>query len=60
MPSGPRPFSDHLRWSADLTRIEGKTPLGRATIEVLRLNRTGIVNLRRVLTAGGLHPPHES
>ncbi|NUQ76896.1 MAG: HNH endonuclease [Polyangiaceae bacterium] len=50
---------DHFAWSADFTRIEGKTPLGRATIEVIRLNRPGIVNLRRVLAAGGLHPPSE-
>jgi hypothetical protein len=50
---------DHFAWSADFTRIEGKTSLGRATIEVLRLNRPGVVNLRRVLAAGGLHPPSE-
>lgn len=42
-----------------VTQIEGKTPLSRATIEVLRLNRPGVVNLRRVLVAGGLHPPPE-
>jgi 5-methylcytosine-specific restriction endonuclease McrA len=32
-------WSDHFAWSADFTRIEGKTPLGRATVEVLRFNR---------------------
>lgn len=52
-------WSDHFAWSADFTRIEGRTPVGRATIEVLHLNRTGVANLRRVLVAGGLHPPPE-
>ena len=52
-------WSDHFAWSADFARIEGKTPLGRATIEVLHFNRPGVVNLRRVLAAGGLHPPSE-
>jgi HNH endonuclease len=50
-------WSEHFAWSADFTRIDGRTPYGRATIEVLRMNRTGIVNLRRVLVASGLHPP---
>lgn len=53
-------WSDHFAWSADFTRIEGKTPLGRATIDVLHCNRTGVVNLRRVLVAAGLHPPSET
>jgi hypothetical protein len=52
-------WAEHFAWSADFTRIEGNTPIGRATIEVLHLNRTGVVNLRRVLVAGGLHPPPE-
>jgi hypothetical protein len=53
-------WSEHFGWSADFTRLEGKTPIGRATIEVLRLNRTGIVNLRRaLLVLGGQHPPPE-
>jgi 5-methylcytosine-specific restriction endonuclease McrA len=50
-------WSDHFAWSGDFTQIVGKTPTGRATTEVLHLNRTGVVNLRRVLVAGGLHPP---
>jgi hypothetical protein len=52
-------WSDHFAWSTDLTRLEGRTPCVRATIGVLRMNRTGVVNLRRVLVAGGLHPPAE-
>jgi hypothetical protein len=54
-----QPWSHHFAWSDDLARVVGKTPCGRATIEVLHLNRTGLVNLRRVLVAGGYHPPPE-
>ncbi|WP_256875051.1 hypothetical protein [Nostoc sp. C052] len=35
----------------------GKTACGRATIEALRLNRFGVVNLRRLLRSANLHPP---
>jgi hypothetical protein len=52
-------WSEHFEWSADFTRILGRTPQGRATIEVLHLNRAGLVNLRRVLTSSGDHPPPE-
>jgi hypothetical protein len=52
-------WSDHFAWSADFTHVVGKTSCGRATIDVLHLNRIGVVNLRRVLVAGGLHPPAE-
>ncbi|MEZ4299319.1 MAG: HNH endonuclease signature motif containing protein [Polyangiaceae bacterium] len=52
-------WPEHFRWSADFTCVEGLTPTGRATIEVLRLNRPGLVNLRRVLAASALHPQGE-
>ena len=55
-----QPWLHHFEWGADLTRILGKTPSGRATIEVLHLNRTGLVNLRRVLASSGDHPPSEA
>lgn len=50
-------WSEHFSWSDDFTIILGKTPCGRATIEALRLNRPGIVNLRRLLVKARLHPP---
>jgi HNH endonuclease len=50
-------WGDHFVWNDDFTLIEGKTPTGRATVERLRLNREGVVNLRQVLLASGLHPP---
>ena len=50
-------WRDHFAWSDDLTVIIGLTPTGRATVEKLRLNRDGVVNLRRMLRAAGVHPP---
>jgi hypothetical protein len=46
-------------WSDDFTLIVGLTPIGRATVEALQLNREGLVNLRQVLYAMGIHPPPE-
>src|SRR5262245_44365473 len=52
-------WRDHFAWSDDLTLIVGLTPTGRATVEALRLNRPGLVNLRRVLILAGEHPPED-
>lgn len=43
-------------WSDDETLIIGLTPIGRATIVKLELNREGVVNLRELLHAIGKHP----
>lgn len=50
-------WNDHFQWSEDSTTIIGLSPIGRATINSLYLNRLGVVNLRQVLTAMGIHPP---
>ena len=50
-------WAEHFAWSADFTRIIGMTATGRATVEKLRLNRPGLINLRRALRAQGEHPP---
>jgi len=39
------------------TEVIGLTPTGRATIETLKLNRKGVINLRWALFAVGKHPP---
>src|ERR1700727_3495699 len=41
-------WADHFAWSDDGTQILGLTPIGRATVEGLQLNREALVNLRRV------------
>ena len=53
-------WSQHFLWSQDTTVVVGRTPIGRATVERLRLNREGVVNLRRVLATIGQHPPQIS
>ena len=50
-------WDDHFQWSEDFTMIVGKSPCGRATIAALYLNRSGVVNLRRVLAKSDFHPP---
>ncbi len=50
-------WEEHFSWSEDDLFIRGLTPTGRATVERLRMNREGVVNLRRVLRAAGEHPP---
>ena len=50
-------WDEHFTWNEDFTLILGVTPVGRATIAVLQLNRPGLINLRRVLYAIGEHPP---
>jgi hypothetical protein len=41
-------WSAHFAWSSDRQRILGITPIGRATVEALRMNRPQRVNLRRI------------
>jgi hypothetical protein len=50
-------WEDHFAWSYDFTQVVGLTPTGRATVEALRLNRDGLVRLRRALFHAGEHPP---
>lgn len=49
-------WTDHFIWSDDKTLIIGLTPIGRATVVKLELNREGVVNLRNLLHAIGKHP----
>lgn len=48
---------DHFIWNEDCTLIIGLTSIGRATVNVLQLNKPGLVNLRRILYEAGEHPP---
>lgn len=50
-------WRDHFSWSNDQCLVVGLTPVGRATVEALQINRAGVVRLRRVLAAAGEHPP---
>ena len=50
-------WKDHFIWSDDYLEIIGTTAKGRATINLLKLNRQGVINLRTVLISYGEHPP---
>jgi len=52
-------WKEHFTWSrsADF-EIEGRTPCGRATIERLKMNDPGIVEIRRVLVELGISFRH--
>lgn len=47
-------WNNHFRWSEDHTVIEGLTPIGRATVVELRMNRSQIIKLRRLLIRFGI------
>ncbi len=47
---------EHFSWNDDYSLIIGLTPIGRATVETLQLNREGVVNLRKILYEMGEHP----
>ncbi len=50
-------WGEHFAWNDSGIRVVGLTPVGRATVEALRMNRPQIVQLRRYWVALGLHPP---
>jgi hypothetical protein len=49
-------WNEHFDWSEDDLQIIGITPIGRATVLLLKMNREGNVNLRKLLKMAGLHP----
>jgi hypothetical protein len=52
-------WNDHFAWSENSLTVVGLTATGRATVEVLRLNREGAQNLRDLLQLRGIHPPSD-
>jgi hypothetical protein len=50
-------WREQFAWSEDGLEIIGITPTGRATINALNLNRSGVKNIRRLLIMVRLHPP---
>lgn len=49
-------WDEHFAWSDTFLLIVGLTPAGRATVELLLLNRDGVINLRRRLYSIGKTP----
>jgi len=52
-------WADHFEWDASATLLVGLSPIGRATVERLQLNRPGVTAMRRLLLSCGLHPPEQ-
>ncbi len=50
-------WTEHFAWSEDGTSVNGQTPLGRATVQRLRMNRTVIIAARYLWVQAGWHPP---
>jgi hypothetical protein len=50
-------WNEHFAWAKDFSIIVGLTPIGRTTVEVLHLNRKGLVNQRKILYLFAEHPP---
>lgn len=50
-------WTEHFAWSPDGTRIHGRTPIGRATVEALHLNNDFIVIARAFWVEAGRWPP---
>lgn len=52
-------WTDHFAWNEDFTLILGLSPVGRATVSKLQLNRHGLLELRGVLAQAQQHPPRD-
>lgn len=50
-------WESHFKWDEEFSHVIGLTPTGRATVSTLKMNRSGLVNIRRALFAIGVHPP---
>lgn len=50
-------WTDHFEWTEDGVWIVGLTPTGRATVRLLRLNRSALMHARRRWAEVGWHPP---
>ena len=50
-------WSEHFDWSEDGTQISGLSPIGRATIAALQMNRAAMMRVRRLWVAMQEHPP---
>jgi len=47
----------HFAWDSDPSYLIGLTPTGRASIEIIKLNRTELISVRKLLQRLHMHPP---
>jgi hypothetical protein len=50
-------WPEHFVWMYDGTQVRGLSPIGRATVIRLKMNRPAIVVARRRWAEAGYHPP---
>ena len=50
-------WNEHFTWNENATLIIGLTATGRITVEILKLNRQRLQNIRKLLFKAGEHPP---
>lgn len=50
-------WNDHFQWIEGATILAGLTPIGRVTIDRLKMNRPAVVIARQRWTILGFHPP---
>ncbi|MCB9079497.1 MAG: HNH endonuclease [Anaerolineaceae bacterium] len=50
-------WQDHFVWNEAATEIVGLTPVGRATVAALKMNRLQLVRVRRMWVKMDEHPP---
>jgi len=53
-------WEDHFAWDDTYEYVLGISPVGRATTQALQLNRKGVINLRKLMKLGGIHPPSKT
>jgi hypothetical protein len=51
-------WSKHFVWSENCLLIVGISPIGRATVAALNLNRERVINIRAADVEIGRHPPN--
>lgn len=52
-------WGEHFIWSIDRLYLMGLTPVGRATVEALELNRERAIRIRAADLTVGRHPPKD-
>ncbi len=50
-------WKENFGWSENYLIVVGLTPVGRVTVELMKLNRKGLINRRKALFMMGQHPP---
>lgn len=50
-------WAAHFSWTVEHTEIAASTPVGRATVAALKMNRLQMIRVRRMWVALGEHPP---